>query len=205
MSKSDDNDPNRKKSTQDSLESQPHHLAGHTYDGIDELDNALPRWWINLFYITIVFSLGYFSYYVMGDGPTLVREWEIDRGEQEIAQLSKPAGLKSVTEDELKLVLKDSTRKLAGQAIYQSKCISCHGAHGEGGIGPNLTDDHWIHGGKMTNLVKMVTVGVLDKGMPPWGTILKQNEIHSVVAYVKSLRGTHPAGAKAPQGDLVEQ
>ena len=83
--------------------------------------------------------------------------------------------------------------------------MACHGAHAQGGIGPNLTDNYSIHGGKMVDIVNTVTNGIQDKGMPAWGPFLKQDEIHSVVSFIKSLHGSHPADAKAPQGDLEKE
>jgi cytochrome c oxidase cbb3-type subunit 3 len=180
-------------------------LEGHSYDGIDELDNALPRWWINSFYLTILFAAAYFSYYTLGDGPTLLREHDHTMKAYEISQLIQKGSVSIASEDELKAFLKEAPRIDAGREIFKNRCLACHGAQGQGGIGPNLTDDYWIHGGKMTDILTVVTNGVLDKGMPPWGAILKQDELYSVVTFVKSLRGSNPAGAKAPQGTLVNE
>lgn len=180
-------------------------LSGHNYDGIEELDNSLPKWWINLFYLTILFSAGYVVYYVLGDGPSLLKEYEIQKNKAELATLSQLSQVKVATEDELRALLKQPNRIQQGKAAFQVRCVSCHGAHGEGGIGPNLTDDYWIHGGKMTDIVRTITQGAADKGMPPWGPVISQEEIHSLSAYIKSIRGTNPPNAKAPQGELVKE
>jgi cytochrome c oxidase cbb3-type subunit 3 len=90
----------------------------------------------------------------------------------------------------------------AGRATYATTCVSCHGDKLQGGIGPNLTDDYWIHGRKMSKILAVIKNGVADKGMPPWGALLKKDELIGVVSYVTSLRGTGPAGAKEPQGEL---
>jgi cytochrome c oxidase cbb3-type subunit 3 len=180
-------------------------MEGHSYDGIDELDNSLPRWWLNSFYLTIVFAIIYSLYYLTGEGPTLVKEYERAKSDYEYAQYSHKTTVKTATEEELRAFLKEPARIKAGREIFQSKCVACHGPQGQGGIGPNLTDDYWIHGGKMTEILSVVTQGVLDKGMPPWGSMLKQDELHSVVTFVKSLRGSNPPGAKAPQGVLVKE
>ena len=111
-----------------------------------------------------------------------------------------PAG-----EEELRALLSLPARVQAGKSIFQVRCASCHGAEGQGGIGPNLTDDYWLHGGKMTEIRDTVTRGVPEKGMPPWGALLKKDEIHSVVAFIKSIRGSQPPNAKAPQGVKVEE
>jgi cytochrome c oxidase cbb3-type subunit 3 len=180
-------------------------LSGHSYDGIEELDNALPKWWINLFYLTIVFAGAYFLYYGIGEGPTLVQEYERHKNESELAALAKAGSIKTLTEPELRAFLRNPEKLKLGKEVFQSKCVSCHGSHGQGGIGPNLTDDYWIHGGKMTEIVQVITQGVGDKGMPPWGPLLSQDEIHAVASYIKSIRGTNPPNPKAPQGVLVKE
>ena len=182
-----------------------HKLEGHSYDGIDELDNSLPRWWLWSFYLTIIFAIGYFAYYSLGNGPTLVKEYEDAKGEYDVAQSVKKESVKIASEDELKAFLKDPARIKSGHDIFQSKCLACHGAQGQGGIGANLTDDYWLHGGKLSEILKTVTNGVLDKGMPPWGQVLKQDELYSVAVFVKSLRGSNPPGAKPAQGELVKE
>ncbi len=198
------NKPNdSEKSSAQSSENQK--LEGHTYDGIEELDNSLPVWWLNLFYITIVFAAGYLFYYTIFEGPTLVKEYHHAKNDYEYAQYMNKGAVKLADENELRVFLKDTGRIKAGREIYQAKCSACHGAQGQGGIGPNLTDDYWIHGGKMTDILNVVTNGVLDKGMPPWGPVLKQDEIYSVVTFVKSIRGSNPPNAKAPQGELVKE
>ena len=177
--------------------------TGHNYDGIEELDNRLPNWWLGTLYGSILFALGYFGYYVMGSGPTLVKQYEQDKSEAEYAAYLKGGNKKGPTEAALLAVFKDPGRRKEGQAVFASKCVACHGDHAQGGIGPNLTDDYWLHGGKLTEISHTVTAGVPDKGMPPWGPILKDSEIESVVAFIRSVHGSNPAGAKAPQGERV--
>jgi cytochrome c oxidase cbb3-type subunit 3 len=194
------NDDSKEQGTSDGLK-----LEGHSYDGIEELDNALPSWWINGFYLSIIFAIGYFIYYSLGEGPSLLNEYKHAKSDYEIAQFYQKNAVKVIGEDVLRAFLKDPARIKAGQGIFQSKCVACHGAQGQGGIGPNLTDDFWLHGGKMAEILNTITNGVLDKGMPPWGPVLSQEEIYSVLTFVKSLRGSHPANAKAPQGALVKE
>ena len=181
-----------------------HKIEGHNYDGIQELDNSLPRWWINLFYFTIVFAVGYFMYYVVGEGPSLVREYERDKQAAEYSLYLHRGPVKTISEEELRAVLKDPARAHAGEVIFQAKCLSCHGAGGGGGIGPNLTDEYWLHGGGPIEVLATITDGVGEKGMPPWGPLLKPEESQSLVAYIHSIHGSHPPGAKAPQGEKVK-
>lgn len=180
-------------------------IEGHVYDDIEELDHSLPKWWLYMFYATIAFSLGYYAYYELGSGPSLVQEYEKERAAMEVAALSKPAAGKTESEDELRAMVKDASATAAGHTVFAGKCASCHGEKGQGQIGPNLTDDYWIHGGKMTEIVTVISNGVAEKGMPPWKPLLTPKELVSVAAYVKSLRGTNPSGAKAPQGQQVTE
>jgi cytochrome c oxidase cbb3-type subunit 3 len=177
--------------------------TGHNYDGIEELDNHLPNWWLATLYGSIVFAIAYFGYYVIGDGPSLVQEYEHARQESQYAAYLRGDGNKGPTEEQLLAVYKDPGRRKEGQAVFAARCVPCHGDHAQGGIGPNLTDDYWLHGGKLVEIAHTVSNGVADKGMPPWGPVLKDREIESVVAYIRSLRGSNPAGAKAPQGERV--
>ena len=177
--------------------------TGHNYDGIEELDNNLPKWWLGILYGSIVFAAGYFGYYVIGNGPGLNKQYETDHAKAEYDAYLRGGGKKGVSEAELLAVFKNPDRIKRGHAAFQARCIACHGAQGQGGIGPNLTDDFWLHGGKLTEIVKTITDGVADKGMPPWGPILKEDEIQSLAGYIRSLHGTNPPGAKAPQGEKV--
>lgn len=180
-------------------------LTGHVYDGIEELDNSLPRWWVNLFYLTIVFSVGYFAYYELGQGPSILTEYERSKNEVELITFAKTQSTPQSSEEDLRALLKSPENIKTGKEIFLTKCASCHGSLGEGGIGPNLTDDYWIHGGKMTEIAKTISEGVLDKGMPPWKVVLKPEEVNSVTAFVKSIRGSNPPNAKGPQGELIHE
>ena len=182
-----------------------HKISGHVYDGIEELDHSLPKWWVNLFYLTVVFSAGYFAYYELGEGPTLLTEYERSKNQTELLSFAQTQATPQASEDELRALLKKPESLKTGKEIFLAKCASCHGNLGEGGIGPNLTDDYWIHGGKMTEIAHTISEGVLDKGMPPWKAVLKPEEVHSVTAFIKSIRGSNPPHAKGPQGELTQQ
>lgn len=181
--------------------------TGHIYDGIEELDHPSPSWFMALFYITIVFGVGYWLHYTLGNGGTLVEEYQRDKSAQEYALYRDRAAAgppKAASEDELRAMLADPARKSAGLAAFQTKCASCHGAQGQGGIGPNLTDAHWIHGGKLTEILASIANGVPDKGMPAWGPVVAAEEIQALTIYIRTLAGTNPPAAKAPQGTLVK-
>jgi len=177
-------------------------LLDHNYDGIQELDHMLPRWWLGLFYATIVFGAFYCGYYLAGMGPTPQQELAAQMLSYEKAKLAAAPAASADNSDALLAAFKDPSKLKAGAAVFAGKCIPCHGDKAQGVIGPNLTDDFWLHGeGSLKDIAKVVTNGVPDKGMPPWGPVLTPEELTSVVAYVHSLHGTNPPGGKAPQGE----
>lgn len=178
-------------------------LLDHDYDGIQELDHPLPSWWLNLFYVTIVFSVLYMGYYMLGPGPTLRQELTAKMSAIEQAQARAPKP-KSQGDEAFAVAVADPEKVKLGSGVYAGKCAACHGDKGQGLIGPNLTDDYWIHGkGQLAEIAKVVSEGVPDKGMPPWGSVLKPDELVHLVAFIKSVRGTNPSGAKEPQGELA--
>ena len=176
-------------------------LIEHSYDDIQELDNPVPAWFMYLFYATIIFAVGYILIYpVFRIGPNQYEEYNKEMVQADIARklyLSKSAN--QVDENTVRLV-HDPATLAAGQTVFKTNCVACHGDHAQGVVGPNLTDDYWLHGGKIGDLFKTVKYGVLTKGMPAWEKILSPKQIADVVDYVKSLHGTNPPGAKAPQG-----
>ena len=177
-------------------------LLEDDYDGIKELDNPTPAWFMYLFYVTIAFAVGYLLiYHVFGVGQLQYEEYKTEMAQADAAKklyLSKAAN--QVDENTVKLV-SDPAVITAGQAIFKQNCAACHGDHAQGVVGPNLTDDYWLHGGKINDLFKTVKYGVLSKGMPTWEKVLSPKQISDVVNYVKSLHGTNPANPKAAQGE----
>lgn len=176
-------------------------LIEHDYDGIQELDNPTPTWFMVLFYGTITFAVGYLLvYHVLGIGQLQYDEYKTEIAQADIAKkeyLSKAAN--RVDENTVKLVT-DPAVLASGEAIFKQTCAACHGEHGQGVVGPNLTDDYWLHGGKISDLFKTIKYGVAAKGMPTWEKQLSPKQISDVANYIKSIHGTHPAGAKEPQG-----
>ena len=180
-------------------------ILDHEYDGIQELDNPLPGWWLATFYGTIVFAALYLGYYLVGGGPSHKDELNAARKEVEQMRAASPEAKSAPSEEVLMAILQKPERLQAGAKVFVEKCVACHGAKGEGSIGPNLTDNYWIHGdGKASSIAQIVNTGVADKGMPPWGPLLKDEELQNVTAYVYSLRGTNPPNAKAPQGTEIK-
>ncbi len=182
-------------------------LLEHNYDGIQELDHMLPRWWVWMFYGTVIFSAWYIGYYMSGVGPN--QQQELAHEMARIQEKKTTAGDQNPGElagDDVWLVaVQDSAKVEAGQAVYMNRCMPCHGDKGQGLIGPNLADAYWIHGqGKISDIALNVMKGVPEKGMPPWEAILTPDEMKNVVAFVYTLKGTNPSGAKEPQGEKVE-
>jgi cytochrome c oxidase cbb3-type subunit 3 len=175
-------------------------LLGHEYDGIREYDNPLPGWWVWIFIATIVFSGGYYGWYQLGPGQTVIAEYE-EEVRLAAERVPQPvAGATAVSDDVLAALQKDAKTMASAKEVFASRCAACHGPEGQGIIGPNLTDDYWLHGGQLTAIRKVIAEGVPAKGMVPWKDQLKPGEIDAVTAYVASLRGTHPSNPKPPQG-----
>ncbi len=181
-------------------------LLDHNYDGIQELDHVLPRWWLWTLYGTIVFAIGYCGYYLTGIGPNPQQELSVALKEIEaLSPAPSSGGGSASSEGELLAASKDASRVKHGAEVYAGKCLACHGDKGQGIVGPNLTDDFWIHGkGTLSDMANLIAIGVPEKGMPPWGTLLTTDELKDVVAFVHSLHGSNPPGAKAPQGEKQE-
>ena len=169
----------------------------HEYDGIEEADNALPRWWLAIFLATIVFGVGYWFYYhELELAPLPAAQLESDLAKLKATQAAAPA----VTDDMLVALSENPAAVAEGKDTFGKFCIACHAAQGQGVIGPNLTDKFWIHGGAPTNILDTVSKGVLTAGMPSWEGPLGPQGVQKVVAYVLTLRNTDVPG-KPPQGD----
>ena len=188
------------------LEQEAAIVFDHEYDGIRELDNALPPWWLYGFYISIAFAVVYLlNYHVMGTGNLQGAEYQqeladADAGKAELMKKMAAKGEVMVNEENVTL-LTDAASIANGKATFDGMCITCHGDKGQGNIGPNLTDEYWIYGGSIKNIFKTVTTGT-PNGMQSWKSQLSPKTIQEVGSYIKSLKGSNPAGAKAPQGDL---
>jgi cytochrome c oxidase cbb3-type subunit 3 len=177
----------------------------HEFDGITELDNPTPRWFMALFYSTLIFAVVYlFNYEVFGFGPTQEEEYVAETEQAALdkeAFLLNPANAKSAVNENNIVLTTDEAALKQGAALYASRCTPCHGEHGEGIVGPNLTDEYWLHGGDVKDVFKTIKYGVPEKGMIAWEKSMSAQQIADITNYVLSLQGTNPAGAKAAQGD----
>lgn len=175
----------------------------HNYDGIKELDNTLPPWWLYSFYVSIVFAVGYMVYYHVLDGENQVAEYESEMLAAKVAIEEYKKNAPDLVDAESVTLLTEAADLQKGAALYQTNCMACHAPDGGGGIGPNLTDNHWILGGGIKNVFHTVSEGGrAGKGMIAWKSNLKPTEIQQVASYILSLQGSQPANPKEAEGDL---
>jgi len=177
-------------------------LLDHEVDGIRELDNKLPRWWVWLFNLTIVFAVGYMAYYhVLRAGDLMIAQYQ---KEMKVGDQIKAMALaKFEKEIEGLEPSKDQAVLQAGSQTFSQMCAPCHRADGGGLVGPNLTDDYWIHGAQFKDNLRVIYNGVPEKGMLTWKTLLNPKEIYAVASYIYTLRGTQPPNPK-PREDQVQ-
>ena len=175
----------------------------HEVDGIEEYDNKLPNWWLAVLFGSIAVAAVYwFVYQTSGFGDLPLAEYhaEMDRAAATEAVRIKAAGV--MTPETLLALSKDKGTVRQGREIFVTTCVACHRADGGGIVGPNLTDDFWIHGGGPDNVLATIMHGVAEKGMPAWGPQLGAERVQAVTAYVITLRGSHVEAGKAPQGTM---
>ena len=178
-------------------------LLDHDYDGIKELDNNLPPWWVYLFYAGIVFGVVYMVRYELlgADNQETELKKELTQAKIEVAEYMKTAP--DMMNEKTVTLLKEPTDLAAGKEIFTTNCAACHRADAGGQIGPNLTDDNWILGGGIKNLFHTITNGGRDgKGMIAWKGTLKPKEMQKVASYILSLKGSNPKDPKAPDGEI---
>ena len=187
-----------------SIETESEIILDHNYDGIRELDNKLPPWWVYMFYASILFGIIYMlRFHVFNDyDQALEYEQEVAAAKLEIEEYKKNA--KDLVDETTVELLTEASDIKAGETIFKSNCIPCHMADGGGGIGPNLTDNYWILGGGIKNVFHTISEGGRDgKGMIAWKQTLKPVEIAQVASYVLTIiNGTPPANPKAEEGDI---
>jgi cytochrome c oxidase cbb3-type subunit 3 len=175
-------------------------LLDHEYDGIREYDNPLPRWWVWMWAGSFVFSLAYyFHYHVSGNGESVAAAYQADVRQARESEAKKSL-VQPVSEESLGKLMSDATLMNDAKALFDLRCAACHGDRAQGVIGPNLTDDAWLHGsGTLTDIFSVISNGVLAKGMPAWDRQLSPIELRKVAAFVGTQRGKALVG-KAPEG-----
>lgn len=181
-------------------------LTDHSYDGIRELDNRLPPWWLYGFYFTILFGIVYLlHFHVFKSGDLSQVEYDKEMANAKAEVEAYLASLDNLV-DETNVTLAEETTDInAGKEMFIAKCAACHGQLGEGGVGPNFTDKYWLHGGDIQSIFKTIKYGVPSKGMISWQSQLTPKEIQQVASFIYTLEGTDPPNPKDPQGELFER
>ena len=179
------------------------HLLDHSYDGIQEYDNPLPRWWLAIFWATIIFSPLYILYFHFGGGMLATERYDQEMIAFYDKQAEQLLALGEISEGTLVDLMADTSMMNGGKKIFQAKCATCHGMFGEGGIGPNLADGYWLHGSQLMDVYRTVRDGVPAKGMLAWERQLRPAELMAVSAYVGTLLDSDPPNPKEPQGQAV--
>ncbi|MEQ6168798.1 cbb3-type cytochrome c oxidase N-terminal domain-containing protein [Ekhidna sp. MALMAid0563] len=178
----------------------------HEYDGIRELDNRLPPWWLYGFYVSIIFAVVYLiNYEVLGTGPTQDEEFQAEMMQAKEDVQTYLASLDNLIDESNVTLLTETADLDAGRAIYEQNCSVCHAADGGGGVGPNFTDEYWLHGGDMTAIFSTIKYGVPAKGMIAWEAQLSPKKMQQVASYIYMMEGQTSANPKEPQGDLFER
>jgi cytochrome c oxidase cbb3-type subunit 3 len=179
-------------------------LMHHEYDGIRELDNVLPPWWLWLFYGTVIWGAVYVvNVHVTKVWPDQETEYAEEMAQAEVDIAAYLALQAAAVDENTVVMLSDASALGSGKATFEEFCKACHGAAGEGNaVGPNLTDAYWIHGGSINDLFRTIKYGVAEKGMQSWKGELNPQQMQAVASYILSLQGTNPPNAKEPQGEL---
>lgn len=181
-------------------ETQIQYFGGHEeYDGIKELDNPLPPWLKYIFYITIIISVSYLMLLVVFKDDSIIQKKEYAK-EMAVARAKTEVAVKAEAVKSAAQPMTQEQILAAGKITYDKICYVCHGKFGEGLVGPNFTDDYWIHGANPEDLKKIIIDGVIDKGMISYKSQLNPTQINHVIAFILSLQGTNPPNQKAPQG-----
>lgn len=186
------------------IEKENEIMTDHVYDGIRELDNNLPPWWVWGFYATIVFSIGYLFYFEYMGGPSSTDEYNAAMNEAQIKKELYMANMANAIDENNVTLITDASRLDKGKDIYINNCAACHGQGGEGGVGPNFADNYWIHGGSINDIFKTIKYGVPAKGMIAWESQLSPSQMQDVASYIATFKGTNPPNPKEPQGELYE-
>lgn len=187
------------------VETEHELLLDHDYDGIRELDSKVPPWFLWLFYISIFFAVVYMlDYHVLNSSPLQDEEYQMQVQQAEVERAALINSGAFLNEESVTL-LTDPAALDAGKQIFTTNCVACHAADGGGLVGPNLTDDYWIHGGGIKNIFKVIKYGVVAKGMISWQSQLNPNQMQDVASYVISLHGTSPANPKQQEGTIWKE
>ncbi len=177
----------------------------HDYDGISELDNRIPQWWLYAFYATIIMGLVYaYRFIVLENIPTQLEQLDEAITKAEIEKRKRDEANGGAI-DENTATMADAAGIEKGQSLFYANCRACHGDEAQGAaVGPNLTDEYWLHGGSLKDVFHSISAGWPDKGMQSWQAVLSPSEIQDVASYIMSVQGTNPPNSRSPQGEKYE-
>ncbi|MEO7315980.1 MAG: cbb3-type cytochrome c oxidase N-terminal domain-containing protein [Ginsengibacter sp.] len=179
---------------------------GHDYDGIGELDNPTPPWWQWGFVLSVIFAVVYlYVYHVSESAPMQIEELTIANAKAEKQIASYLATSSNLVDENTVTYLDDANDLASGKTVFTSVCAACHGVDGGGTVGPNLTDDYWLHGGGMKDIFKTIKYGVPEKGMKSWKDDYSPKQIAQLASYIHSIKGTKPAAPKAAEGTIYKE
>ncbi len=188
------------------VETDEEKMTDHVYDGIRELDNGMPPWLQYMFLVTVIFAVFYLlNYHVWKSSPLQLAEYnkELSDAKAQLLEFQKKSA--NLVDESNVVRLTDAAALKEGMVIFNTNCTACHGLNGEGTVGPNLTDQFWIHGGAMRDIFKTIKYGVVEKGMKSWQSDLSPRQMQLVASYIKTLAGTNPPNAKEKQGDFYNE
>lgn len=188
------------------LEDEKNIVLDHSYDGILELDNQLPSWWMMSFWGGIFFAIFYFILFQIMDAPSLRDEYEKDLAKLREIQEIEAKNVGNFNVEQYRAFVAGEDAKILGAQVYADNCFACHVEGGGGDIGPNLTDKYWLHvkPQEPESTYRFIVKGFEENGMPAWGEMLSKDEIMAVTDHIISLYGTTPPKAKGPQGEFIE-
>ena len=176
----------------------------HDIDGIKEYDNPMPGWLMAIWWGSLIFSAGYLMFFALSFGETTMDAEYRQQTQDAVANVQAYFDAHPLVPPKPGELLAGATNAAvldAGASRFARSCAPCHGDHAQGLIGPNLTDDHWLHGGSVEQIFQTVAKGWPAKGMPPWGRALRPEELSALVSYVRSLQGSNPANPRPPEGE----
>lgn len=177
----------------------------HELDGIKEYDNPMPGWLMAIWWGSLLFAAGYLMFYALNFGEGSMEAEYRSQTKQAVADVQAYFDAHPIVPPSPSKLLAGAGNAAvldAGAARFTRSCSPCHGEHAQGLIGPNLTDDHWLHGGSVEQIFQTVAKGWPSKGMPPWGRAMRPEELASLVSYLRSLQGSHPANPRPAEGDV---
>ena len=176
---------------------------GHDFDGIRELNNPTPPWWRYSFYCSIAFGVVYiWVYHISHSAPLQLEELAIAEARAAEAQQAYLAHAANNIDEKSVKLLTEAGDIASGKKLFTTNCTACHGAEGQGMVGPNLTDDYWLHGGQVNQVFSTIKYGVPEKGMKSWKDNFSPKQIAQLASFIRTLRGTNPPGGKEPQGAM---